>query len=91
VATKPTASLIIIDETKPTTTIQVKLSDGSRLTIKCNLTHTVGDIKSHIEGTKPSGKAMELRVSYPNKLLIDEHQTVQEAGLLNASIIQRLF
>jgi len=91
VATKPTASLIIIDETKPTTTIQVKLSDGSRLTIKCNLTHTVGDLKSHIEGTKPSGKAMELRVSYPNKLLIDEHQTVQEAGLLNASIIQRLF
>jgi len=91
VATKVDGSSIIVDETKPFTTIQVRCGDGSRLTIKCNHTHTIGEIKSHIEATKPSGKAMELRLSYPNKLLVDDHQTVQEAGLINASIIQRLF
>jgi len=91
VATKAAASIIIVDDSKPTTNIQVRLSDGSRLTIKCNLIHTIGDIRSHIEATKPSGKAMELRLSYPNKLLSDENQTVQEAGLLNATIVQRLF
>jgi len=91
VATKVDASSIVVDESKPTTTIQVRLNDGSRLTIKCNHNHTIGDIKSHIEATKPSGKAMELRLSYPNKLLVDDHQTVQEAGLINASIIQRIF
>jgi len=85
------ASTIVVDETKSITTIQVRLHDGSRLTIKCNHHHTIGDLKAHIEATKPSGKAMELRCSYPNKLLADDNQTVQEAGILNASIIQRLF
>jgi len=91
VATKTAASLIIVDDSKVTTNIQVRLSDGSRLTIKCNLIHTIGDIRAHIEATKPSGKAMELRLSYPNKILADNNQTVQEAGLLNATIVQRLF
>jgi len=91
VATKAEASAIVVDDSKPITTIQVRLSDGSRLTIKCNLTHTVGNIKSHIESLKPSGKAMELRLSYPSKILADEYQTVQEAGLSNATIVQRLF
>jgi len=91
VATKVNGSSILVDETKPITTIQVRCNDGSRLTIKCNHTHTIGDIKSHLEATKPSGKAMELRLSYPNKLLVDDNQNVQEAGLINASIIQRLF
>jgi len=90
-ATKAAACTIVLDESKPTTTIQVKLHDGSRLTIKCNHAHTVGDVRSHIEALKPSGKAMELRCSYPNKVLSDENQTVSDAGILNASIIQRLF
>jgi len=91
VASIADASIIVIDESKPVTNIQVRLSDGSRLTIKCNHHHTIGDIKGHLEASKPSGKAMELRLSYPNKLLADENQTVQEAGLLNATIVQRLF
>jgi UBX domain-containing protein 1 len=91
VGTKVDASSIVVDDSKPVTTIQVRLHDGSRLTIKCNQTHTIGDIKSHIEASHPTGKAMELRLSYPNKLLVDDHQTVQEAGISNASIIQRIF
>jgi len=91
IATVASASTIVVDETKSITTIQVRLHDGSRLTIKCNHIHTIGDLKAHIEATKPSGKAMELRCSYPNKILVDDMQTVQEAGILNASIIQRLF
>jgi len=90
-ATKAAACTIVLDESKPTTTIQVRLNDGSRLTIKCNHTHTVGDVRSHIEALKPSGKAMELRCSYPNKVLSDDNQTVSDAGILNASIIQRIF
>jgi UBX domain-containing protein 1 len=91
VGTKAAASSIIVDDSKPMTTIQVRLMDGSRLAIKCNLIHTIGDIRSHIEANRPSGKAMELRLSYPNKLLADENQTVQDAGLANATIVQRLF
>jgi len=89
--TKVDASSIVVDGSKPITTIQVRLHDGSRLTIKCNHTHTIGDIKSHIEAAHPSGKAMELRLSYPSKLLVDDFETVQDAGLINASITQRIF
>jgi len=40
--TTVTAKLITVDETQPTTTIQIRLQEGGRLNIKCNHTHTVG-------------------------------------------------
>jgi len=84
------AKLITIDESQPTTTIQIRLHDGGRLNIKCNHTHTLGDLRAHIEASKPTGKAMELRTTYPNAVLSDDSVTVKDAGLLNAAIVQRL-
>jgi UBX domain-containing protein 1 len=37
-----------VDTTKPTTQIQVRLTDGSRLIIKANQTHTVSDLRKYI-------------------------------------------
>jgi len=90
-ATIATAKLVEVDESQPTTTIQIRLHDGGRLVIKCNHSHTVGDIRSHIEAAHPSGKAMELRITYPNKILYEDHLTIKDAGLLNAAIVQKLF
>lgn len=33
------------DESQPTTSIQLRLADGSRMVAKFNLTHTVADIR----------------------------------------------
>ena len=40
--------LLGTDESKPTTQIQIRLSDGSRLVIKANQTHTVGNIRQFV-------------------------------------------
>lgn len=88
--TKAAAKKIVVDESQPVTTLQIRLHDGQRLTLKVNQTHTVGDIRSHIEAAHPTGKGFELRTTFPPKVLSDDSQSVKDAGLLNAAIVQRL-
>ena len=37
-----------LDASKPTTQVQIRLSDGSRLVVKLNLTHTLRDLRAYI-------------------------------------------
>jgi len=37
-----------VDQTKPTTSVQIRLADGTRMVCRMNLTHTVGDIRNFI-------------------------------------------
>ncbi|RWS04252.1 NSFL1 cofactor p47-like protein, partial [Dinothrombium tinctorium] len=81
---------IKIDETKPTTNVQVRLSDGSRLVLKLNLTHTIRDIRKHICSARPaySSQPFILKTAFPNKELTEEDMTVEDAKLQNAVIVQ---
>ncbi|PVZ97505.1 hypothetical protein BB558_006538 [Smittium angustum] len=84
---------IVIDESVPTTQIQVRLSDGSRLTLKLNVTHTISDIKRAIEKKKPEstkGRGFVLKTSFPSQTLSDENQTIEDAKLLNSVVVQHL-
>lgn len=38
-----------VDTSSPTTTLQIRLADGSRLATQFNLTHTVADIQEYIQ------------------------------------------
>jgi len=38
-----------VDESQPTTSIQVRTLDGRRITVKLNLTHTVRDLRDAID------------------------------------------
>ncbi|KAJ3156583.1 hypothetical protein HDU89_004365 [Geranomyces variabilis] len=85
------AAPINVDESQPNTSIQVRLADGSRLVIKVNHSHTVGDIRRYINGSRPDVAARRyvLQLSYPVKELADDSVTVKDAGLVNAAIVQR--
>ena len=37
-----------VDQLAPTTSVQIRLADGTRLVCRMNLTHTVGDIRRFI-------------------------------------------
>ena len=37
-----------VDQSQPTTSVQIRLADGTRLVCRMNLTHTVGDIRNFI-------------------------------------------
>ncbi|KAL1485097.1 hypothetical protein MTO96_032178, partial [Rhipicephalus appendiculatus] len=81
-----------LDESKPTTNIQIRLSDGSRLVAHMNHTNTVGDIYKYIVVARPEYEATTfmLLTTFPHKELMDENATLKDANLLNAVIVQRL-
>uniref|UniRef100_A0A8C9V6M3 NSFL1 cofactor p47 n=2 Tax=Scleropages formosus TaxID=113540 RepID=A0A8C9V6M3_SCLFO len=83
---------ITLDASQPVTSIQIRLADGGRLVQKFNHTHRVSDVRQFVVEARPAMAAREfvLMTTFPNKELVDESQTLQEANLLNAVIVQRL-
>uniref|UniRef100_A0A8C5L2U9 NSFL1 cofactor p47 n=1 Tax=Jaculus jaculus TaxID=51337 RepID=A0A8C5L2U9_JACJA len=86
------SSSILINEAEPTTNIQIRLADGGRLVQKFNHSHRISDIRLFIVDARPAMAATSfvLMTTFPNKELADESQTLKEANLLNAVIVQRL-
>ncbi|XP_072163077.1 NSFL1 cofactor p47-like [Diadema setosum] len=87
-----TPASVDVDPAQPVTTVQLRLADGSRLVGKFNHTHTVGSIRSFIVSSRPqyAGQSFVLMTTFPNKTLGDDAQTIADAKLLNAVIVQRL-
>ncbi|PVU95490.1 hypothetical protein BB561_001782 [Smittium simulii] len=87
-STKP----LVVDEDQPTTQLQIRLVDGSRIVIKVNLTHRVVDIMDEIEAmhsNPTNGREFILKVAFPSKIL-DKNSTVEEANLKNSVLVQQL-
>ncbi|XP_045430480.1 NSFL1 cofactor p47 isoform X5 [Pipistrellus kuhlii] len=86
------SSSVSIDESQPTTNIQIRLADGGRLVQKFNHSHRISDIRLFIVDARPAMAATSfvLMTTFPNTELADENQTLKEANLLNAVIVQRL-
>lgn len=83
---------IPVDASQPSTTIQVRLADGSTVVARLNHSHTVGDLRRYITIARPqyAASAFSLHTTFPRKELSDDTQPVQAAGLLNAAVLQRL-
>ncbi|MED6144094.1 Plant UBX domain-containing protein 4 [Stylosanthes scabra] len=91
-STAPTPSAgLVVDQSLPTTSIQLRLADGTRLISRFNYHHTVGDIRAFINASRPgSAGNYQLQVmGFPPKLLSDETQTIEQAGLANSVVIQK--
>lgn len=96
-ATHPvTSAPVIVDDSKPSTSIQLRLADGSRTIGRFNTDHTVGDIRSYINNhMASSGRVVAANytlqtVGFPPKKLEDDGQTIEQAGLANSVVIQKL-
>ncbi|XP_060564960.1 NSFL1 cofactor p47-like [Ruditapes philippinarum] len=85
-------STLKVDESKPVTTIQIRLADGSRLVSKFNHSHTVRDIRQHITSSRPQyeGANFILQTTFPNRELTNTSETIEQAKLQNAVVVQRL-
>ncbi|KAK5671537.1 protein phosphatase regulator [Batrachochytrium dendrobatidis] len=83
--------LVTIDADMPTTSIQIRLGDGTRMVAKFNHTHTVQDICSFVRASRPGGaaQAFVLQTTIPVRQLTDLSQTIKDAGLLNAVVVQK--
>lgn len=80
---------LTVDSSKPVTSLQVRLGDGSLLVLKANHHHTVGQIREVIRLSRPKAPAFTLRSGFPPKQLSEDTISLQEAKLLNAVIIQK--
>ena len=79
------------DPSKPKTSIQIRLADGSRQVAEFNVDHTVGDIRRFIRAARPDmTTAYTLATAFPPSQLQDDTVTIQSAGLCNAVVIQKM-
>ncbi|XP_047372547.1 UBX domain-containing protein 2B isoform X1 [Sciurus carolinensis] len=85
-------AVVLIDDSVPTTKIQIRLADGSRLIQRFNSTHRILDVRDFIIQSRPEFATLDfiLVTSFPNKVLTDESLTLQEADILNTVILQQL-
>lgn len=80
-----------MDDSLPFTSIQLRLADGTRMVARFNMHHTVGDIRSFIDASRPGAtRPYQLQTGFPPKQLADPAQTVEQAGLANSVIIQKM-
>merc|ERR1719242_567041 len=91
-AEKAAQQKVNLNEASPVANIQVRLSDGSRLIVKLNHSHTVADLRTYINTARPqySGVTYSLMTTFPNKELTEDTATVSAAGLAGAAVLQRL-
>jgi len=80
-----------VDQTKPTTSVQIRLADGTRMVARMNLTHTVHDLRNFINASRPENNVRPYTIgtTFPNRILDDDSVTIEGAGLLNSVIVQR--
>ncbi|GJJ14154.1 hypothetical protein Clacol_008414 [Clathrus columnatus] len=81
-----------VDQTLPTTSVQVRLADGTRLVARMNLHHTVGDIRNFINASRPGSSLTPytIQTPFPVRILDDNTLTIEKAGLKNSVVVQRM-
>ena len=80
----------VVDESQPTTNLQIRFHNGDREVVTFNLTHTVGDIHEYIMNAAPVDGSYQLVTGFPPKPLVDTNKTIEEAGLKAAAITQKI-
>ncbi|XP_066152285.1 NSFL1 cofactor p47 [Euwallacea fornicatus] len=83
--------LLNLNSSEPTTSLQIRLVDGSRLIGQFNQGHTVAQVRQYITNARPQYETQPFHLlsTYPSKVL-DDSLTLKDAGLLNSSIMQKL-
>ncbi|KIK65138.1 hypothetical protein GYMLUDRAFT_71027 [Collybiopsis luxurians FD-317 M1] len=80
-----------VDQSKPMTSVQVRLADGTRMVCRMNLTHTVLDLRNFINASRPENltRPYIIQTTFPNRTLDNNNATIEEAGLKNSVVVQK--
>jgi len=81
-----TTAPLPIDETRPVTTIAVRLLDGKRLVVKVNTDVAVIEVTRHI-GTNSGSDRYVMTSGFPPSIIEDLTQSVESAGLKGAQVV----
>lgn len=75
-----------VDDSQPTTSIQVRLVNGQRRVVRINTSSSVADLAAHIGG---GDGPFRLISGFPPKPITDLSQSIDDAGLKGAQVIQK--
>ncbi|CAG0881409.1 unnamed protein product [Cyprideis torosa] len=93
-ATEEVASREVLNlrDGAPVTSIQLRLSDGQKLTVKTNLSHTLQQVRQYLLRVRPEyqTRSFIFMTTFPNRELADESKSIEELKLQNAVITLRL-
>lgn len=82
---------ITVDDSLPSTSLQIRFADGSRVVARFNTSHTISDVRAFVDATRPGETSdYTLQVGFPPKPIDDATKTIKEAGVANSVIIQKL-
>ena len=79
----------ILDDSAPSTTIQVRTSDGKKLRLKVNTSITVAQLAALVVENTGSDMTFALSAGFPPKELSDAQATIETAGLIGAAVTQK--
>lgn len=87
----PPPQTIDVDNDQPTTSLQIRLGDGTRLVSRFNHTHTIANVYAFVNAANVASRARGyvLQTTFPVKELKDMDRSLKEAGLLNAVVVQK--
>ncbi|XP_030627183.1 UBX domain-containing protein 2A isoform X2 [Chanos chanos] len=85
----PPVPAVEVDEEQPVTALQIWLADGRRLVQRFNLSHRISDVQDFVEQAQRTSSPFILTTSLPFRELREEEQSIEEADLTNAVIVQR--
>ena len=82
--TEPAASVVDVNDSRPTLSLQIRLGDGTRLVSRFNTTHTVDDVYRFINSSFPSSRERPwvLMTTFPSKELQDKAQALGDLSEL---------
>lgn len=76
------------DEGKPTTSIQIRMPDGSRLVGRFNLDQKISEIRAFVASARPHDKrAYQMLTGFPQQPIPDESITIEEGGLKGSVVV----
>ncbi|KAF1986586.1 SEP-domain-containing protein [Aulographum hederae CBS 113979] len=70
------APKVDVNDDAPTVTLQIRLGDGTQLRSRFNTTHTIGDVYSFVDATRPNTRPYALMTTFPSKELSDKGQAL---------------
>lgn len=88
----PSASPLQVNDNEPTTTVVIRLPNGTRSQVRLNLNHTVEDLRGHLTTVhrELNGQVFAFMVNFPPKEVTDENLSIKDAGLMNSSVYLRV-
>lgn len=88
--TTAASAAVEVDNSAPIASIQVRLSDGSRIVARLNETHTVQNLQDFVAAARPGVSSFSLATTFPRKKLDNMSLTIKEANLKGAVVVQTL-